>query len=639
MPLITFKAVSHSFGMAPILDQVNFSIEPGERICLIGRNGEGKSSLLKMIEGHLTPDSGEIAREKNLKVESMPQEVPSHLTGTIFDVVLSGLGELGQIVSQYEALLQKASHSSSELNQLHALQEKIEHHNAWAIQNEAHRVISQLGLNSAQDFAALSGGMKRRVLLARALASSPDILLLDEPTNHLDIESVQWLEGFLSQYQGSILFISHDRVFLQKLATRILELDRGQLMSFSGTYPQFLKHKETELEAQAQANALFDKKLSQEEAWVRQGIKARRTRNEGRVRALKAMRQQRTERRTLKGKSTLTVNVAEQKGRKVFVAKDIGYQYEDRWLFRHFDTEIWRGDKIGILGPNGCGKSTFLNVLLNQFKPTEGTVTMREGLVIAYFDQLGRELKPDLSIQDNVADGGEYVEINGLKRHVYSYLQDFLFSAERVRTPVSKLSGGERHRVLLAKILSKPSDVLVLDEPTNDLDIETLELLEDFLVNYPGTVMLVSHDRAFLDNVVTSTIAFEQGELNEYVGGYEDWLRQRRPVRAKNSHSAQNNIPASDSEKQPVQQIADNHESRAQHDKPKKLTYAERLELKELPSKIEKLEAQIAALTDEMTNPAFYQQSPDKIKSTQAHYAELENTLQAAYHRWEALEG
>ena len=624
MALVTFRNVSLSFGRHPLLDHADFNIERGERVCLIGRNGAGKSSLLKMVQGEILADSGEVIREQGIKIYTLQQEVPSDTSGSVFEVVLSGLGEAGDVVLAYEALLQKEDLSDDDFAQMAILQEQIEQLNAWSIQNEAHTVISKLELDGNIDFSSLSGGLKRRVLLAKALVCEPDLLLLDEPTNHLDIEAIQWLEQFLPEYQGSILFISHDRAFLQKIATRIVELDRGKLISFSGTYQNFLVHKENELHAESQQNSLFDKKLAQEEVWIRQGVKARRTRNEGRVRALEKMRNERQARRTQQGSAKIAASSAERSGKRVLKAESISFKYpnEERWIYKNFSTEIWRGDKIGLLGPNGCGKSTLLNALLGKLIPAEGIVELGTNLEIAYFDQLRNQLDDRLSIQDNVAEGSEFIELNGHKKHILSYLQDFLFTPERARTPVSALSGGERNRVLLAKVLSKPSNVLVLDEPTNDLDIETLEILEEMLMNYKGTILLVSHDRAFIDNIVTSTIVFEKsGKLEEYVGGYEDWLRQRVL------------LDTGSGKKQKLAKATSTKEKSGQ-----KLSYAQKQQLESLPKEIEVLESEIEQLTVEMSAADFYQQDADTIKTAQIALQSKESKLIEVYELWESLE-
>lgn len=624
MALVNFIDVSLSFGHKALLDKVSFTIERGERVCLIGRNGEGKSTLLKLVEGLITPDSGKIIFEQNIKIHSLAQEVPTDTSGSIFEVVLSGLGETASLVLEYENLVHKDNLDENDHKKLGTLQEEIESKNAWSIHSQAEAVISRLGLDSTIDFNLLSGGLKRRVLLAKALVSQPDLLLLDEPTNHLDIESIKWLEEFLPEYKGSILFISHDRAFLQKLTTRIFELDRGSLISFEGSYPQFLKHKENQLHAEAQQNALFDKKLAQEEIWIRQGIKARRTRNEGRVRALEKMRQERSERKSLLGKAKFSILNSQTSAKSVISAEGISFKYQDNWIIKNFSIEIFRGDKIGILGPNGCGKSTLLNLFFEKIKPTNGHVKLASNLNIAYFDQLRGQLNELLSILDNIAEGSDFIEINGKQRHIISYLGDFLFEPERARTPLNALSGGERNRALLAKILSKPTNLLVLDEPTNDLDIETLEILEEILVNYKGTLLLVSHDRAFINNVVTSTIVFEgDGQLNEYVGGYDDWLRQRKVIEdKKDSKKAKKTDQINESKK----------------DTSKKLTYSQRIQLEKLPQQIESLESDISQLHDTISDVSFYQQDKQSIIDTQEKLKNLELALEEAYQLWEELE-
>src|SRR5215469_5460562 len=523
MSLIQLQRVDFSIGGPLLLQQVDLSIESNERVCIVGRNGEGKSTLMKLIAGELKADDGEVRVQNGIVVARMAQDVPQATAGSVFDVVAEGLGDLGQLLARYHHLL-----AEGDLDALGDVQAQIEARHGWDLDRRVSDVIQRLELPSDTDFAALSGGMKRRVLLAQALVRKPDVLLLDEPTNHLDIEAIGWLEGFLKQFAGSIVFVTHDRSFLRALATRIVEIDRGQLTSWPGDYDNYLRRREERLHAEAQANALFDKKLAQEEVWIRQGIKARRTRNEGRVRALKALRRERAERRELSGNAKMSLANAQASGKKVVDLENVHQAYAGRVLIGDLSTAIMRGDRVGIIGPNGAGKSTLLKILLGELKPQRGEVTLGTGLQIAYFDQHRAQLNDALNALDNVAEGREYIELNGQRKHIIGYLQDFLFSPERARAPITRLSGGERNRLLLAKLFAQPSNLLVMDEPTNDLDVETLELLEDLLGNYQGTLLLVSHDREFLDNVVTSTLVLEGGgHVGEYVGGYSDWLRQR----------------------------------------------------------------------------------------------------------------
>ncbi|EIL95638.1 ATP-binding cassette domain-containing protein, partial [Rhodanobacter sp. 115] len=523
MSLIQLQHVDFSIGGPLLLENVDLSIEANERVCIVGRNGEGKSTLMKLIAGELHADDGEIRVQNGVVIARMAQEVPQDTSGTVFDVVSEGLGDLGRLLARYHHLI-----AEGDFDALGDVQQQIEAQHGWDLDRRVGEVITKLELPAETDFAALSGGMKRRVLLAQALVRKPDVLLLDEPTNHLDIEAIGWLENFLKQFGGSILFVTHDRSFLQALATRIVEIDRGQLTDWPGDYANYLRRREERLHAESQANALFDKKLAQEEVWIRQGIKARRTRNEGRVRALKALRVERAERRNLGGNVKMNAANAQASGKKVIDLEHITQAYDGRVLIDDLSTTIMRGDRIGIVGPNGAGKSTLLKIMLGELKPQRGEVTLGTSLEIAYFDQHRAQLDDRLNALDNVAEGREFIELNGQRKHIIGYLQDFLFSPERARAPITRLSGGERNRLLLAKLFAQPSNLLIMDEPTNDLDIETLELLEELLTDYQGTLLLVSHDRAFLDNVVSSTLVLEgEGRVGEYVGGYTDWLRQR----------------------------------------------------------------------------------------------------------------
>src|SRR6478735_8428282 len=524
--LLQLQNVDFGVGGPLLLEGVDLVVERGERVCIVGRNGAGKSTLLRLMAGEAQADDGEVRRFGS-RIAGLAQEVPAGVTGSIFDVVSTGLGEQGALLARYHHLLHPEQ-GDPDLRALGEVQARIEAGGGWELDRRVEQVLERLGLPEDSDFNALSGGMKRRVLLAQALVAGPDLLLLDEPTNHLDIESIAWLEQFLLDFPGSVVFVTHDRAFLRRLATRIIEIDRGGVTSWPGDYDNFLRRREERMHAEAQANLLFDKKLAQEEVWIRQGIKARRTRNEGRVTALKAMRRERAARREASGNVNLAAAAASKSGKKVIQAKHIGFGFGERTLVDDFSTVIQRGDKLGLIGPNGSGKTTLLKLLLGQLQPQRGEVSLGTNLEIAFFDQLRSALREDWNALDNVSEGREFIEINGGRKHVLAYLQDFLFSPERARAPITKLSGGERNRLLLAKLFARPSNLLVMDEPTNDLDVETLELLEEMLADYPGTLILVSHDRDFLDNVVTSTVVMEgNGEVGDYVGGYTDWLRQR----------------------------------------------------------------------------------------------------------------
>lgn len=623
--LITLDNLSLAFGLHALLDKVKLQITAGERICLIGRNGEGKSSLLKIIEGAMKPDSGDIWRKPELRLARLTQELPPQTNSTVFETVAEGLAETGHLLSKYHELTQRLAHShtTDDLAQLEQLQHAIDANNGWQYEQKIMAVLTRLELTPDERVTELSGGWQRRVGLAKALVSSPELLLLDEPTNHLDIDAIQWLEDQLVAYNGGLLFITHDRALLQRLATRIIELDRGQLTSWPGDYANFLRRKEEMLHAEAQQNAEFDKKLAQEERWIRQGIKARRTRNEGRVRALHSLRQERSQRRELQNKASFNLMEAEKSGRLVIEAKEITHGYNDQLFIKNFSLRIMRGDRIGLIGPNGIGKSTLLNILLGKIKPQQGTVIHGTKLEIAYFDQLRQSINLEKTVLENVAQGREAIEINGKTRHIISYLNDFLFTPQRSMTQVKALSGGECNRLVLARLFSQPANLLVLDEPTNDLDIETLELLEELLGNYQGSLLLVSHDRAFLDNVVTSTLVFSgQGKIQEYVGGYQDWLRQT-------AHSA-----ASKSEIQK----SNNESNKNKIQSKKKLNYQEKKELTELPKLIEKLEAEQVNLQQLIATPEFYQQNSAAVAQTLTRLKQLDTLLTQAYQRWEDLE-
>ncbi|NCD21593.1 MAG: ATP-binding cassette domain-containing protein [Spartobacteria bacterium] len=585
MALLSLQDVSVRFGGPWLLDGAMLNVERGERVCLLGRNGEGKSTLLKIAAGLIPPDAGEVVRARDLAVAMMPQVVPDDLAGTVLDVVRRGARP------EWDA-------SRRDL--------------------QARKTVSLMELDPEADCAALSGGMKRRVLLAQALAAEPDLLLLDEPTNHLDVESIEWLETFLLRFPGAILFVTHDRAFLRKLATRIVELDRGQLRSWACDYDRYLERKAAALADEERQNAVFDKKLAQEEAWLRRGVKARRTRNEGRVRELLKLRTERAARRDLGGPVKAALQEADRSGYKVVVAKGLGRQYDGCWLFRGLDLTICRGDKVGILGPNGCGKSTLIRTLLGQEAPDEGTVAHGTKLEIAYFDQLRAELDEEKTVFDNVADGNESVTVDGRRKHVIGYLEEFLFTPERARSPVKVLSGGERSRLLLARLFARPANVLVLDEPTNDLDLETLELIEDLLVEYSGTVLLVSHDRQFLNEVVTSTLAFEgDGAVNEYPGGYDDWLAQRKAV-ASAPEPAERAEPAAA--------------------KPRKLGNKERKELQEIPGQISALEAELDELHRLMAEPGFYKKPSAAVQAATSRTLSIPPELDRLFARWAELD-
>ena len=626
MPLLHFQNVDFSVGGPLLLEQVNLTIEPGERVCIVGRNGAGKSTLMRLMAGEIKPDDGELRVQGGVVVARMAQEVPQDTGGSVFDVVAEGLGDLGALLARFH----HAVHDG-DMDAMAAAQTLIEAQHGWDLDRRVQQVLERLELPEDADFAALSGGMKRRVLLAQALVRAPDVLLLDEPTNHLDIEAIDWLEGFLKSFNGSIVFVTHDRSFLRALATRIVEIDRGQVTSWPGDYDNYLRRREERLHAQAQENARFDKLLAQEEVWIRQGIKARRTRNEGRVTALKAMRRERAARRELTGKVKMEAASAQASGKKVIEMAGVSQAFGDKIILRDASTVLLRGDKVGIIGPNGSGKSTLLKILLGELSPDAGSVTLGTNLQIAYFDQHRSQLDESRSALENVAGGRDFVEINGSRKHIIGYLQEFLFSPERARAPITRLSGGERNRLLLARLFAQPSNLLVMDEPTNDLDVETLELLEELLLDYNGTLLLVSHDRDFLDNVVTSTLALEgNGRLGDYVGGYTDWLRQRPAAAAEaratpmdarlRGHDEQESIPAPPPAK-------------------KKLGFKEQRELELLPARIEQLETDIAARSAAMQDAAFYKQDAAAQQRANAELAAQQAELDTAYARWEALDG
>ncbi len=610
MALISLQEVSLGFGGPLLLDKVNLQIERGEWVGLLGRNGMGKTTLLKLINGDISPESGNVTRQQNVRVAYLPQEVPLGLTGTVSDIVAGGLETMPISGADVEA--------------------------PWQQQLQVEQIISRIQLDPAAPFDRLSAGMKRRTLLARGLVRKPDLLLLDEPTNHLDIDTINWLEDFLIRWGGTLLFVTHDRVFLQKLTTRTVELDRGRLYDWNCDYPTFLQRKEALLTAEQEQNAIFDKKLAQEEQWIRQGIEARRTRNEGRVRALKRLREIRRERREQPGKVRMQIQSDRRSGKLVIEAEGVGYAFGDRVILKDFITTVQRGDKVGIIGPNGSGKTTLLRILLGELAPQQGSVSHGTNLEVAYFDQLRSQLDESKSIMDNVGQGGDTITINGRSRNLVGYLEDFLFTRERVHAPISALSGGERNRLLLARLFARPANLLVMDEPTNDLDIDTLEILEDLLLEYPGTLLLVSHDRAFLNNLVTTTLIFDgNGRVSEIVGGYDDWQQQsqaespaqpeekpRKPEAAARSQK----VPAADASRRKLSY------------KEQRALEAQQRELAELPQRIEDLEAEQSQLNTAMASPEFYQRDGREISQAVSRLQELEAILAQAYQRWETLE-
>ena len=596
MPLLQLRGVTLRYTDRPLLDQVDLQIDPGERVCLVGRNGAGKTSIMRVISGEEKPQEGEITKPNGVVLTRLPQEVPEGIEGTVFEVIHAGL-RVGGTEEEWEADV------------------RVE------------ELMQEMNLPSEQQFQSLSGGLKRRVLLARALAGQPDVLLLDEPTNHLDLESILWLENFLLKAKPTLFFVTHDRAFLRKLSTRIVELDRGHLTSWACDYDSYLERKGAALEAEEKQWAAFDKKLAQEEAWLRQGVKARRTRNEGRVRALKALRAERGKRRERTGTAKIELQEGGTSGQKVIEAKDASFGYDGVPIVSNFTSTLWRGDKIGIIGPNGCGKTTLLKLLLGRLEPQEGSVKLGTQLQIVYLDQLRDQINGEKSVGWNVAGEAETVTFQGRPRHIHSYLSDFLFASDRVRMPAKMLSGGERNRLLLARLFLQPANVLVLDEPTNDLDAETLELLEELLVNYEGTLLLVSHDRAFLDNVVTGTLVYEgDGRFTEYTGGYEDWVRQRKIAEA--AKLAAPVTPSAPSTPQKGVKI----------EKGRKFLNREQRELDELPGKLEELEAKQAELSERLADPALYQRKDGEFQKVERELNELHQTIEKAMARWEELE-
>ena len=629
MPLLRLSNISIAYGTHALLKNADFQLDAGERVGLLGRNGEGKSTLMKIIAGNVLPDHGDIWRQPELRLAWLEQSPDLPDDATIYDAVAGGLGELGEWLTRYHALTLSMDYDDDKaLNEMGDLQHKLESHNGWHFQQRVETTLNKLDLPGELKISDLSGGWKRRVALARALVIEPEVLLLDEPTNHLDFESINWLEEQMLNFQGAVLFVTHDRSFLQKLATRIVDLDRGNLVSWAGNYDDYLTRKAAALEDEANQNAEFDKKLADEEVWIRQGVKARRTRNEGRVRALEKLRSERAQRRLQQGTARLALEKGDASGKRVIEVKDICFGYGEKQIIKNFSTLIQRGDKIGLIGANGAGKSTLLKILLQQLVPDSGTVEQGTKLEIAYFDQLRDQLDPNLTVADTVADGNDFVEIAGNKRHVMSYLGDFLFAPARARSPVKSLSGGEKNRLLLARLFTRPANLIVMDEPTNDLDLETLELLEEKLVNYDGTLLLVSHDRAFLDNVVTSVYVLNgSGDVDEFVGGYTDWM----------SHVDQEkqNKPAIVVKKTDV---VSKQEKPATTAKKKKLSFKEQQELDKLPQLIDELEAKQLALTEQISSPSFYKKDPLVVAKTLDELKAIEVKLEQVFARWNELE-
>ena len=636
MSLINLTNAYLSFSDAPLLDHIDMSIEVNERVCLVGRNGAGKSTLLKVLNKEVPLDDGQIVYENNVVVSRLQQDPPRDVQGNVFDFVAEGLQEQAQLLKDYHELSHRVEQEPSESNlaKLAKMQEQLDHQNGWQLENRIRNVISSLSLDSEAQLSSLSGGWLRKAALAKALVCQPTVLLLDEPTNHLDIETIKWLEEFLKGFNGSIVFISHDRSFIRQMATRIIDLDRGKIASWSGNYDNYLLGKEEALRVEELQNAEFDKKLAQEEVWIRQGIKARRTRNEGRVRALKAMRQEYSERRQVMGSAKMQIEEALRSGKIVFELENVTYQVDDKLLVNDFSVQVLRGDKIALIGPNGIGKTTLLKLMLGNLTPTSGSVHCGTKLEVAYFDQHRLELDPEKTVMDNLAEGKQEVMVNGRSRHVLGYLQDFLFPPKRARTPVRALSGGERNRLLLAKLFLKPSNLLVLDEPTNDLDIETLELLEELVNDYQGTVLLVSHDRQFVDNVVTQCWFFEdKGHIGIYAGGYADALQQQQqaqPVKVSTVNSSQQ--PKKESN------TVNNQNKESAVKKKVKLSYNEQRELAQLPSKIEQLEIVIADLQTQIGQSDFFNQPHDITGPILQSLSDKEAELESVFERWEQLE-
>ncbi|EIV8511201.1 ABC transporter ATP-binding protein [Vibrio parahaemolyticus] len=633
MALLTIHNAQLAFGDHPLLDRAEFALQENERVCLVGRNGAGKSTLMKVLAGDILLDDGKIQITQDVVVSRLEQDPPRNQEGTVYEYVSGGLAEIGEQLKIYHDLLDLVAQDPSEknINRLAKIQEQLDHSNAWRFDDRVKNVLSALKLSPDTLLRDLSGGWQRKAALARALVCGPDVLLLDEPTNHLDVTTIEWLENFLKDFKGSIIFISHDRAFIKSMATRIVDLDRGQLSSFPGDYDNYLLEKEEMLRVEEMQNAEFDKKLAQEEVWIRQGIKARRTRNEGRVRALKKLREERRDRREVQGKVNLNIDDASRSGKIVFEAENVSFAYDGKQIVDNFSFNIMRGDRIALIGPNGCGKSTVLKLLLGQLEAQSGRLHCGTKLEVAYFDQYREILDPEKTVIDNLADGKQEVMVGGRQRHALSYLQDFLFAPKRARTPVKALSGGEKNRLLLARILLKPNNLLILDEPTNDLDIETLELLEEMLANYQGTLLLVSHDREFVDNTVTTSWIFEgDGVIEEFVGGYHDAKQQRDQALAVRFSTEK---PA---KKEKV--VEETPKTTQPKNNSKKLSYKLQRELEALPAKLEQLESDIETLQEQVNDPEFFAKPVEQTQPVLEQLAALEQELEIAFERWEELE-
>jgi ABC transport system ATP-binding/permease protein len=628
MPLLRLEEISLAYGHIPLLARVNFQVDEGERVCLVGRNGAGKTTLLRIITGAATPDEGDIWLKDTLRVAHLEQEVPPDTDQTIFEVVAGGLGELGSLLTEYHQITHQADAlDQAALRGLAQLQTRIETLGGWNVNQKVATVLTRLSLPGGRRLSDCSGGIRRQVMLARALVCDPDLLLLDEPTNHLDINAIIWLESYLVNFQGALIFITHDRSFVRRLATRIVELDRGKLISFPGDYDTYLRKKDELLEIEERAIAKFDKKLAEEEAWIRQGIRARRTRNEGRVRALRSLRREKAQRLEAQNKARFGIDAGNLSGKLVVDVRRVSFRYDEHWIVRDWSVRILRRERVGILGPNGSGKSTLLKLILGELKPTSGEVVLGTRLQVVYFDQHRRMLDLEKTVRANMSDS-DYVTVKGRARHVIGYLKDFLFAPERIDSPVKSLSGGERNRLLLAKIFTRSANMIILDEPTNDLDVDTLELLEDLLADYEGTLLLVSHDRTFLDNVVTSTLVFEgNGKFGEYAGGYEDWERYQRPI-----------PPFAEAQKRVKANPQATGEKVKLIDTPRKLTYKEERERQNLPDRIEALEAEQGELHKLMGEADFYRQPGDKIAAIIERLETVKRELEACYERWQFLE-
>ena len=632
MALLTIHNGQLAFGDHPLLDGADFALQENERVCLVGRNGAGKSTLMKILSGNIIMDDGKMQITQDVVVSRLEQDPPRNEQGSVYEYVSGGLAEIGELLKEYHNLLDVIAEDPSEknLNRLTRVQEKLDHANAWRFEDRVSNVLAALKLTANTKLTELSGGWQRKAALARALVCDPDVLLLDEPTNHLDVATIEWLEAFLKDFRGSIIFISHDRAFIKSMATRIVDLDRGKLSSFPGDYDNYLLEKEEALRVEEMQNAEFDKKLAQEEVWIRQGIKARRTRNEGRVRALKKLREERQDRREVQGKANIQIDTSARSGKIVFEAENLNFAFEGKEIVTDFSFNIMRGDRIALIGPNGCGKSTVLKLLLDQLKPDSGRLHCGTKLEVAYFDQYREILDPEKSVIDNLADGKQEVTVGGRERHALSYLQDFLFSPKRARTPVKALSGGEKNRLLLARIFLKSNNLLILDEPTNDLDIETLELLEDLLANYEGTLLLVSHDRQFVDNTVMTSWIFEgNGVVEEFVGGYHDAQKQRAQAleyRQVEKPTKTEKVVEGTPKTAPVKA------------KPKKLSYKLQRELEALPMRLEELETEIETLQQEVNDPDFFSKSVEQTQPVLDKLSAVEQELEVAFERWEELE-